>query len=116
MGDEHAPLYTASSHTECAVCLSEFKAPCRTPCGHVFCNECFRRTLKSQPPWNRGACPLCRTDVSLYNTVDVVSDEPLEKAMQNTIFGHRYLQNGEAGVAAYHFDRYGCGCKLPRVL
>ena len=52
----------------------------------------------------------------MYNTVDVVSDEPLEKAMQNTIFGHRYLQNGEAGVAAYHFDRYGCGCKLPRVL
>eukprot|EP00930_Biecheleria_cincta_P077752 TRINITY_DN6505_c0_g3_i1.p1 TRINITY_DN6505_c0_g3~~TRINITY_DN6505_c0_g3_i1.p1 ORF type:complete len:345 (+),score=31.18 TRINITY_DN6505_c0_g3_i1:68-1102(+) len=90
--------------SECSVCLGELLLPCRTPCGHVFCRECFCETLKSRRPWNRGACPLCRAGVSLYNSIDASSGEPLQAAPRETIFGSIYLQHGEVGVAAYHFD------------
>ena len=63
---------------ECAVCLADYVQPCRTPCGHVYCRDCLRATLKARPPWNRGACPLCRSAVSVYNTVDIQSGEALE--------------------------------------
>jgi hypothetical protein len=88
---------------ECAVCLADYVQPCRTPCGHVYCRTCLRATLKSRPPWNRGACPLCRSAVSVYSTVDIASGEALETASRTTIFGESYLQHGERGVASYHF-------------
>ncbi len=88
---------------ECAVCLADYVQPCRTPCGHVYCRDCLRATLKSRPPWNRGACPLCRSAVSVYNTVDIASGEALETPSRTTIFGESYLQHGEKGVASYHF-------------
>ena len=88
---------------ECAVCLADYVQPCRTPCGHVYCRDCLRATLKARPPWNRGACPLCRSAVSVYNTVDIQSGEALETASRTTIFGESYLQHGEKGIASYHF-------------
>ena len=89
---------------ECAVCLNERVDPCRTSCGHFFCEECLRSSLKLRPPWNRGRCPLCRAAVSLYDTVKSDLTTPLEKPAVDTIFGSAFLQNGRPGVAAYHFD------------
>lgn len=94
----------STDNKDCAVCLGDFTQPCRTPCGHEFCATCLRSTLKSQRPWNRGVCPLCRAAISLYNTSDLASGSPLEKADQDTIFGTTYLQHGDPGVAAYHFE------------
>jgi hypothetical protein len=42
--------------------------------------------------------------VSLYSTVDVATSLPLKVPAVTTIFGQRYLQQGDEGVAAYHFD------------
>ena len=90
-----------SETRECAVCLNERVDPCRTSCGHFFCEECLRAALK---PWNRGRCPLCRSKVSLYDTVKADLTTPLETPAVDTIFGSAFLQNGRPGVAAYHFD------------
>ena len=90
-----------SETRECSVCLNERVDPCRTSCGHFFCEECLRAALK---PWNRGRCPLCRSKVSLYDTVKADLTTPLEKPAVDTIFGSAFLQNGRPGVAAYHFD------------
>ena len=90
-----------SETRECSVCLNERVDPCRTSCGHFFCEECLRAALK---PWNRGRCPLCRSKVSLYDTVKADLTTPLETPAVDTIFGSAFLQNGRPGVAAYHFD------------
>ena len=90
-----------SETRECAVCLNERIDPCRTSCGHFFCEECLRAALK---PWNRGRCPLCRSKVSLYDTVKADLTTPLETPAVDTIFGSAFLQNGRPGVAAYHFQ------------
>ena len=90
-----------SETRECSVCLNERVDPCRTSCGHFFCEECLRAALK---PWNRGRCPLCISKVSLYDTVKADLTTPLETPAVDTIFGSAFLQNGRPGVAAYHFD------------
>ena len=69
----------------------------------MYCRDCLRATLRSRPPWNRGACPLCRRAVSVYNTVDMASGSALETPSRATIFGESYLQHGDKGVASYHF-------------
>lgn len=88
----------------CSVCLEEISQPCETPCGHVFCNECLRGSLKFQRPWTRGNCPLCRTAISLFSVRDAQTGDPLEMPPHSTIFGAAYLQRGTPGVAAYHFE------------
>ena len=71
-----------SETRECSVCLNERVDPCRTSCGHFFCEECLRAALK---PWNRGRCPLCRSKVSLYDTVKADLTTPLETPAVDTI-------------------------------
>ena len=99
-----AELVDVADARECAVCLGELDRPCRTACGHSYCEACLRSTFKSRRPWNRGRCPLCRAAVSLYDTVDAAGGAPLERPAVSTIFGCAFLQNGRPGVAAYHFD------------
>lgn len=96
----------AIDNHECAICLGPRESPCRTPCGHFFCESCIRETFKISQPWNRGSCPICRQPCSLY---DVRREGPgeestLERPPVDTIFGEVYLQHGDPGVAAYHFD------------
>lgn len=62
------------------------------------------QTLQSHPPWNRGKCPLCRAEVSLYSTMDLAAEAPLGILDVDTIFGCVYLQGGSIGQASYHFD------------
>ena len=84
----------------CPICLADYRAPCRTPCGHVYCAECLLSTLHS---WGAGKCPLCRQGVSVYSTIGVADDVPLRMPDVSTIFGLVFVQGGHAGVASYHF-------------
>ena len=87
---------------ECPICYCEVAKACRTPCGHVFCADCFTASLPPETP-SSGKCPICRRLVSLYNTVTVEDGSPLRSPPISTIFGQTYLQGGKVGVASYHF-------------
>jgi hypothetical protein len=41
----------------CAVCISVPTAPCKLPCGHIFCQDCLERWLVTNP-----TCPTCRRE------------------------------------------------------
>ncbi|XP_055296988.1 uncharacterized protein LOC129565790 [Sitodiplosis mosellana] len=47
---------------ECAICLQRFQGQdvSFTPCGHLFCEECIKNTVKL-----RKTCPVCRTRVTM---------------------------------------------------
>lgn len=89
---------------ECSICLGALIAPCRTHCQHVFCGPCLTKSLRFDSPWSSGACPMCRAAVSLFSTIDMASGCALRQPDVDTIFGSAFLQLGDSGVAAYHFD------------
>ena len=90
---------------DCAICLeAPVNGSCVTPCQHKFCTECFTRAMKFLPPWYSGTCPICRSSVSLFNTVDAKTRESLEALPVTSIWGQVYLQDGSIGIASYHFD------------
>ena len=41
---------------QCPICLSEYKHPQTTKCGHIFCRECIEQSLKYS-----SFCPTCKT-------------------------------------------------------
>ena len=89
--------------TECPICLSAPPdKPCKTKCGHVFCTDCLSRTFFATA--STGACPLCRTQVSLYSTTALDSGRTLLTPAVTSIAGCVYLQQGSLGEASYHFD------------
>lgn len=47
--------------TRCPVCFETVagRHPIVTPCGHVFCMECLRRSLQ-----HNSNCPLCRNEIN----------------------------------------------------
>ncbi|KAJ7636771.1 hypothetical protein FB45DRAFT_449763 [Roridomyces roridus] len=52
----------------CSICLERFNYPVSLPCGHVFCQECIRRTVHStQSTSNSKSCPTCRATFSILN-------------------------------------------------
>ncbi|XP_047056318.1 uncharacterized protein LOC124662537 [Lolium rigidum] len=46
----------------CPVCLHEMVDASSTICGHIFCKECIRASIKAQKN-----CPTCRTKLNLRN-------------------------------------------------
>ncbi|XP_051221976.1 probable histone acetyltransferase HAC-like 1 [Lolium perenne] len=46
----------------CPVCLHEIADASSTICGHIFCKECIRASIKAQKK-----CPTCRTKLNLRN-------------------------------------------------
>nr|XP_051221973.1 probable histone acetyltransferase HAC-like 1 [Lolium perenne] len=46
----------------CPVCLHEIVDASSTICGHIFCKECIRASIKAQKK-----CPTCRTKLNLRN-------------------------------------------------
>jgi len=59
---------------ECPICFEKKKdvSIMRTPCGHVFCNDCTMQLKKD----GTSSCPLCRTSFFIDNA-PVISDAQL---------------------------------------
>ena len=45
----------------CAICRCKSPAPCKLPCGHIFCAPCVNEWINA-----RSTCPLCRTGFDQY--------------------------------------------------
>lgn len=54
-----------SRRPECPVCLEDLFAssPVTTPCGHSFCTECLRKTIREGLPRGVVLCPTCRSPI-----------------------------------------------------
>ena len=81
---------------ECPLCFGELAVArggtdsgaacraCRTVCGHVFCAECFELTLSTARTCaSHGSCPMCRSAVSVFNTVVLQTGAPLRDPASN---------------------------------
>ena len=89
---------------ECPICFSNAaNEACKTTCGHIFCSECLAQSFPLETP-TAGKCPLCRHSISLFSTVSVETGVALRQPRYDTIWGGTYLQGGEPGLAAYHFE------------
>ncbi|KAK9863947.1 hypothetical protein WJX84_009518 [Apatococcus fuscideae] len=47
---------------QCSVCMDDIKDMMCPPCGHVFCGECLKASIKLQKK-----CPSCRKNTTLRN-------------------------------------------------
>jgi hypothetical protein len=67
-------LYTLISD-DCIICRNQPTTPVKTPCGHIFCKDCFMAWI------NRGqqTCPLCT------RTLFITHSRSFEKAMKLAI-------------------------------
>ena len=57
------PLVMLRSGLDCCICLEPYKDEVLAPCTHSFCSACITAVLRVTPPYNRGACPICRKEV-----------------------------------------------------
>lgn len=58
-GLKSIPEAELANHTDeqaCPICHCDFDRPVKTPCGHVYCDECIRPWLETNE-----RCPTCRT-------------------------------------------------------
>ncbi|KAI0332716.1 hypothetical protein GY45DRAFT_1229534, partial [Cubamyces sp. BRFM 1775] len=52
----------------CVVCLDTLKDPAALPCGHVFCNDCVIRLVRSVSPFSTSHfCPTCKKPYTISN-------------------------------------------------
>ncbi|KAK6536527.1 SUMO-targeted ubiquitin ligase complex subunit slx8 [Arthrobotrys megalospora] len=55
---------------KCVICLDDPENLSATPCGHLFCNECIKTTLRfGRPSAKFGKCPVCRGKVVIKEIV-----------------------------------------------
>ncbi|KAF3910863.1 hypothetical protein ABW20_dc0106437 [Dactylellina cionopaga] len=55
---------------KCVICLDDPTDLSTTPCGHLFCNECIKTTLRfGKPQAKYGKCPVCRGKVMIKDIV-----------------------------------------------
>ncbi|KAK6361626.1 SUMO-targeted ubiquitin ligase complex subunit slx8 [Orbilia blumenaviensis] len=55
---------------KCVICLDDPENLSATPCGHLFCNECIKTTLRfGRPTAKLGKCPVCRGKVAIREIV-----------------------------------------------
>ncbi|EWC48160.1 hypothetical protein DRE_02264 [Drechslerella stenobrocha 248] len=55
---------------KCVICLDDPINLSTTPCGHLFCNECLKTTLRfGKPNAKHGKCPVCRGKVVIKDIV-----------------------------------------------
>eukprot|EP00439_Symbiodinium_sp_Y106_P071433 s3120_g12.t2 len=79
-------------------------------------SHCIIQVLKSRAPEWAGDCPLCRIHISVYNLRDE-HNELLVQPDVRELWGCIFVQNGQTGLASYHFDSpdqcLGDGSKPP---
>jgi hypothetical protein len=93
--NHHSPSERTAQDISCPICLSSFEDNdssirfAKTECGHVFCVSCIQRVLcKSRSIYDtsedeciqhmcitRGKCPICRSNVNLFELRDVISPQ-----------------------------------------
>lgn len=85
---------------ECPICLSSksLDAFTLTICDHKVCNTCMVGLLKVTR-----RCPICRRDISPFDTTWLVGGDPLIKPF-TTIYDSVYVQGHTEGLASYHFS------------
>ena len=76
---------------QCAVCLSLYRRPTSTPCGHTFCRECVMKSLQTKP-----ACPLCQ---SICKPRELREDETLSCILTHFKALHPRIAKAAAPVA-----------------
>ncbi|KAK6503051.1 SUMO-targeted ubiquitin ligase complex subunit slx8 [Arthrobotrys musiformis] len=55
---------------KCVICLDDPENLSATTCGHLFCNDCIKTTLRfGQPAAKFGKCPVCRGKVVIKEIV-----------------------------------------------
>lgn len=55
---------------KCVICLDDPENLSATPCGHLFCNDCIKTTLRfGHPSAKFGKCPVCRGKVVIKEIV-----------------------------------------------
>lgn len=54
--------------SDCAICMTSVLSGTKTPCGHVFHNNCMQKWLGSTMlrcmEKDSGTCPMCRSTIS----------------------------------------------------
>jgi len=58
---------------DCAICLESktYNSCCFTNCRHMFCVDCMSSFVKSCVNKNNTPCPLCRTEITGFEFVDI---------------------------------------------
>ncbi|XP_007564532.1 E3 ubiquitin-protein ligase TRIM39-like [Poecilia formosa] len=78
----------------CSICLSEFKEPVSTPCGHNFCKGCITQYWNSQDS-RPAQCPLCKKKLGNKPKLQVNSE--FRDVVEH--FNHTRLKTGPKIVA-----------------
>lgn len=99
MGSMEASLHggdcSFEKHLICSICLSPFKNPVTTDCGHTFCQNCLYCNFQ----YNDRMCPLCKQPQRKAANVNIVLKniiEQISKAAKNAENEYR----GEPGEVA----------------
>jgi hypothetical protein len=62
------PPATATTSSECPVCFTPAENPVQTPCGHVYCGECFENSCVGAPASAAGLRVACMGDACACDT------------------------------------------------
>eukprot|EP01120_Amphizonella_sp_Union-15-10_P012494 TRINITY_DN5568_c0_g1_i1.p1 TRINITY_DN5568_c0_g1~~TRINITY_DN5568_c0_g1_i1.p1 ORF type:complete len:253 (+),score=35.52 TRINITY_DN5568_c0_g1_i1:152-910(+) len=60
--ENESNLKNVLSKITCSICLEGLKNVTASTCGHIFCEECIMKCIRSQ-----GKCPICRTKLTTNN-------------------------------------------------
>jgi hypothetical protein len=94
-----AAATNATTTDDCSVCWCPPDSPVRTPCGHIYCGECFETSCLSAPATEAGLQVACHGEASTCNTIiplsfiqenlpSAVFEDILDKSFNNYVQRH----------------------------